>query len=98
MQIYLLDKYVVIENTTKNCLTYIDIQQMQPEERIIYHEIPGKSWESFGAHMFFLYNKHYLCIVDYHSKFLIHIRLSPDYSNKAYIVQLSVDKLTLAPY
>ena len=42
---------------------------MQPKERLIYHEIPGRPLDVAGTDNFSLYNKNYLCIVDYHSKF-----------------------------
>ena len=44
---------------------------MQPSERIINHEILDKPQEIIGADMFSLYNKHYLCIVDYHTNFQV---------------------------
>ena len=42
---------------------------MQPNEKIIYQEVPGKPWKVVGADMFNLHNENYLCIVHYHSKF-----------------------------
>ena len=33
------------------------------------HEIPGKQGTVIGVDMFSLHNKHYLCTVDFHSKF-----------------------------
>ena len=33
------------------------------------HKIPGGFWESLGAELFTVDNRHYLCIVHYHSKF-----------------------------
>ena len=42
---------------------------MQCRERIIHHGIPGEPWEIIEADMFSLYNKSYLCIIDYYSKF-----------------------------
>ena len=35
------------------------------------HKIPGKPWKSVGADILIINNKNYLCIVDYHSKFLV---------------------------
>ena len=46
----------------------LEFQQMKPKEQIMHNEIPRKPWEVVGADMFTLHNKHYLCIVDYHSK------------------------------
>ena len=35
------------------------------------HETPGSLWEPVGNDIFSINNKHYLCIVDYHSKFSV---------------------------
>ena len=40
-------------------------------KNIIHHDIPAKPWEILDADMFTLHNRNYLCIVDYHSKFLV---------------------------
>ena len=60
-----------IENYIKNCTTCLAFQQMQPKEKIIHHDIPIRPWDILGADMFHINNKNYLCIVDYHSKFLV---------------------------
>ena len=48
---------------------YIEFQQVQLKERIIQHATPCKESEIIGPDVFSLYNNHYFCIVDYHSKF-----------------------------
>ena len=48
---------------------------MQPQERIIHHDIPLQPWEVVEADMFYCNNKNYLCIIDYNSKFPIVKRL-----------------------
>ena len=58
-----------IEKHIQNCYICLDFQQTQPKEKIIHHEIPAKPWEIFGADMFTLHNRNYLCIVDYYRKF-----------------------------
>ena len=45
--------------------------EMQPKDKIIHHDILIRPWNVTGADMFTIDNKQYLCIVDYHSKFLI---------------------------
>ena len=35
------------------------------------HEIPGRPWEFVGTDFFAINNRHYLCVVDYHIKFLV---------------------------
>ena len=59
-----------IEKCIKQCPTYLQFQQMQPQEKIIHHDIPLRPWEVVGADMFHYNNKNKLCIVDYNSKFL----------------------------
>ena len=60
-----------IENFIKNCTTCLTLQQTQPKDKMTHHDIPLRTWDVIGADMFTLNNKHYLCIVDYHSKFPI---------------------------
>ena len=60
-----------IENHIKNCSTCLEFQQTQPKEKNIHHDIPMRPWEVIGADVFQLNNNNYLCIVDYHSKFLV---------------------------
>ena len=55
------------EKHIKNCTTCPTFQQTQ--DKIIHHNIPAKPWEMVGTYMFTLNNKHYPCIVQYHSKF-----------------------------
>ena len=38
---------------------------------MIHHDIPVRPWDVIGTDMLTVNNKHYLCIVDYHSKFPI---------------------------
>ena len=59
----------------KHCATCLEFQQMQPKEKITHHDIPLRPWEVVGADIFHLKNKHYLCIVDYSSKFPVIKRL-----------------------
>ena len=59
---------VDIEKYIKSCATCPEFQQMQPKEKIIYHDIPLILWEVLGADVFHFNNKNYLCIVHYHSK------------------------------
>ena len=58
-----------IEETMKNCPTWLDFQATWPKNETMPHEMLGELWESVGAHIFTSNNKHYLCFVDYHSKF-----------------------------
>ena len=67
--------YANIEKYIKQCVTCLQFQQMQPQERMIHHDIPLKPWEVVGADVFHYINKNYLCIVDYNSKFPIIKRL-----------------------
>ena len=46
-------------------------QQTQPKEKIIHHDIPVRPWDVVGADMLNINNNSYLCMIDYHSIFLI---------------------------
>ena len=59
----------------KHCATCLEFQQTQPKEKITHHDIPLRLWEVVSADVFHLKNKHYLCIVDYNSKFPVIKRL-----------------------
>ena len=37
----------------------------------MHHNIPLRPWDVIGVDVFQLNNKNYLCLVDYHSKFLV---------------------------
>ena len=41
----------------------------------MHHDIPLRPWEVIGVDVFHFKNKHYLCIVDYNSKFPVIKRL-----------------------
>ena len=53
------------------CSTFLYFQVTQPKDKVMSHEIPGRLWKSIETGMFSFNNKHYLCVVDYHSKFLV---------------------------
>ena len=55
----------------KQCMTCLEFQQMQPNEKIIHHEVPLRSLEAVGADIFHFNNINYLCLVDCNSKFPI---------------------------
>ena len=59
----------------KLCTTCLEFQQTQPNEKITHHDIPLRPWEVIGTDIFHFKNKHYLCIVDYNSKFPVIKRL-----------------------
>ena len=69
--IYWVNINVDIENFIKDCTTCLTFQQTHPKDNMIHHDIPVRPWDVIGADMFTLNNKHYLCVVDYHSKFPI---------------------------
>ena len=48
---------------------------MQSKEKITHHDISLRPWEIIGTDIFHFKNKHYLCIVDYNSKFPVIKRL-----------------------
>ena len=44
---------------------------MEPKKKIIHHDISIRPWDVVGADMFHINNKNDLCIIDYHSKYLV---------------------------
>ena len=64
-------------------MSYISADK--PKDKMIHHDIPVRPWDVIGTDMFNLNNKHYLCIVDYHSKFQI-IRKTEDFSADSLIL------------
>ena len=69
--VYWIDMNADIENHINIYSTCLDFQQPQLKVKFIHHEIPGKLWEAIVVDKFSLNNKTYLCIVEYHSKFLV---------------------------
>ena len=65
------------------------IWQTQPKDKNIHHDSPVRQWNIIGADMFTLNNKHYLCIVDYKSKFPI-IKKTEDLSADSLILMCKV--------
>ena len=60
-----------IDETVIHCPTCLDLQTAWPKDKTISHKIPGRLWECFRADIFTSNNKHYLCIVDDHSRFSV---------------------------
>ena len=55
------------------------------KDKMIHNDIPVRPWEVIGTDMFTLNNKHYLCIVDCHSKFPV-IKKTEDLSADSLIL------------
>ena len=64
-----------IEAYIKVFATGLEFQQTQPKEKIMHHNKPLRPWEVIGTDVFHFKNKHYLCVVDYNSKFPVIKRL-----------------------
>ena len=58
-----------ITDLVANCETCITFRNYHQKETLKPHEIPSSPWIKVGTDVFHLKNKHYLIIVDYHSKF-----------------------------
>ena len=56
---------------------------------MIHHDIPVRPWGVIGTDIFTLNNTHYLCVVDYYSKFLI-IKKTEDLSAESLILMCKV--------
>ena len=53
-----------IKKYIRQGVTCLQFQQMQPQEKIVHHNIPLRPWEVVGADVFHYNNKNYLGIVD----------------------------------
>ena len=68
-------------------MSYIPADTPEGQDNSSWHH--NKAWEVIGADMFTLNNKHYLCIMDYNSKFPI-IKKTEDLSAENLILMCKV--------
>ena len=69
--IYWINMKADIEKIMKSCLLHLNFQATQQKDKNLWNEIPGKAMGICQSWHFSINNKHYVCIVDYHSKFLV---------------------------
>ena len=69
--VYWVNMNADIENAIKQCFTCLEYQNMQPQEKTPFYDVPAKPWEVVGTNIFMITNENLLCIVDYYSKFLV---------------------------
>ena len=50
--------------------TCINHRNRHQKESLIQHQIPDQPWVKVGTDLFTIYNRDYLIVVDYHSKFI----------------------------
>ena len=62
--VYWIKMNADIEQTVKQCSTYLENQWSQPHIAALHHDIPCKPWEVVAADVFMTNNKSLLCIVD----------------------------------
>ena len=60
-----------IAEVFKNCPTWFHFQAKWPRDKTMSHKLLQRPWESVGTDIFIINNKHYLCGLDYQSKFLV---------------------------
>ena len=77
-----MDKH--IKEDINRCSTCMEFQSIQPRNKIIPHETPGKSWEIIDAEIFTIINSHFLCIVHYQNKCSI-VKMAEGLSTKQLI-------------
>ena len=58
-----------IENAVKNYPVCLDFQATQTKDEMSHHDIPNKLLETVCNDILTINDMHYLCTVDYHSKF-----------------------------
>lgn len=68
----------------KNCDSCQKFRKCQMRESLIQHDIPSKPWVKVGTDLFTLFNKTFLVIVDYTSKYFEVIQI-PNAKSKAVI-------------
>ena len=78
-----------ITDLVANCETYLTFRNYYQKKTLIPHEIPSSPWIKVGTEVFHLKNKHYLIIVDYHSKFF-EVSLLPDMHSSTIIKKTKV--------
>lgn len=67
--IYWPNKYSQIVNMVNACETCLTFSNDDRKEPLMSHSIPQNPWEKVGIDLFQLYDKMYLLIVDYLSKY-----------------------------
>ena len=70
-----------ITDLVSNCATCFDHRNALQRETIIEHEIPDSQWVKVGADLFSLYDKEYVIVVDYNSKYVELASLRDESSN-----------------
>ena len=78
---------VEIVDMISNCSTCTDNRNSQQRETLIPHVKPDLPWEKVGIDLFTLFNKDYVLIVDYYSKFF-EISKIPDKESPTVITHL----------
>ena len=58
--LYSLNINADIKDAVKDCLTCLEVQQIQPKNKIILHEIPGSHGKLIGATLFVLNKGNFL--------------------------------------
>ena len=67
--IYWINRNTNIQKAIKYCPTYLDYQPTWPNNKVMSHEHQGGHGESVRSDIFTINSKHYICNVDYCSKF-----------------------------
>ena len=69
--IYWVKMNADIQNTEKHCLTCLEYQNMQPQEKMECNEVLAKPWKVVCADISLINNSNLFCMLDYYSKFLV---------------------------
>ena len=76
-----------ITNIISNCSTCFEYRNSQARETLVQHEVPSSAWVKVSTDLFTLYDKDYVIVVDYHSKFF-EISLTPDKESSTVITHV----------
>jgi hypothetical protein len=69
-----------LEEKGSKCQVCSEKQRQQPKEPLLPHEPPNRPWAKIGTDLFEMSNQHYLCTVDYYSKWIEVDRLESENS------------------
>ena len=58
-----------LEDLVNACSLCQEERHKQPKEPLLPHDIPSRPWEKVGTDLFHLFNKSYVLVVDYNSKY-----------------------------
>ena len=75
-----------IEDKVSKCQICTSHQRQQPKEPLQPHEPPDRPWSKIGTDLYVMNNQHYLCTVDYYSKWIEMDKVSDETSKSTIVI------------